>query len=660
MPALRAAASAGSIALMSTRTGRSQDTPYGEITADQLASGYLTLATGSRAAAGDEAGAVFRASDPRSDSWAGFFGAQVPDSGLVAPWTQAARALARWAPYELAVGALGDALRLKGITSEVIGVADTADAPHREAALLVVGSDGLAPGTRLTGGTVPDPSYPFGVKTPVDEVRKAIGLALSRARLVVVETGDAARYERARADLLPAAREKLRARALASADAIAGAAFDVLPDDGVMLITSPGQAMDPEAAGAERLSPVLAFGKRVPAGLLRSGSTRRDGVVANTDIAATIAGWLGADGRIGSGQAMSVVRSTGHLSHLNRLYDSARYQDRTQRTVYVFVYGACAIALLAGMLLPGRSPGRRVGAALSLAPAGAFFGLLPLTHLQPRAEVLQCFVAACAAASAGISFAAHGRRAAEALAAISIAGVGFALLTNMLSAAAGSFTMQGGARFYGLGNEYGGFVVGAALFLAGSPVLQSRRWIGAAGLAALALACGHPALGANAGVMLGALMGCAALVAASLPAHQKRTLPLIVCAAAAMLAALAIADALRPADSQSHLGRAVASIAKDGPRAAIGIAQRKAELNLMLLGKSPWSLLLGICVAASALAERLARVASSGQIRARLTGPLWAGCLALGVFNDSGVLAAAACALWLMAAAALRAANPAA
>ena len=337
MPALRDVARKGSTALMSTRTGRAIETPFGEQVADPLSSGYLTMAAGARASGGSEIAGVFSVQDrARAQLWSAYQRDALPETGLAAPWMGAAATQARAAPYEVPIGALGKALREGGIACEIVGVADTPDDVHREAALFALGPDGLAPGARMSGGFVRDEQYPFGVRTPVEELGGSVRQALARARFVVIETGDAARYERCKTDALPAARTRMRKLALDAADAIVRETERALPADALLVVTSPGQLSDPDAAGADRLSPLIVYGAGTPAGLLISASTRRAGVVANTDISASLASWLGVLDRLGPGHAQA-IEAAAHpepLALLKDVHSAAAYQDRTQPAIY--------------------------------------------------------------------------------------------------------------------------------------------------------------------------------------------------------------------------------------------------------------------------------------------------------------------------------------
>lgn len=176
-----------------------------------------------------------------------------------------------------------------------------------------------------------------------------------------------------------------------------------------------------------------------------------------------------------------------------------------------------------------------------------------------------------------------------------------------------SYSVTEAARFYGIGNDAAGFLIGCAL-AAGFEVPA---------LLAVALTIGAPSLGANNGCFLAALVGIMAQEVGKLPVRKRLRAALAALLGIALLFfGLARWDASRGAGVQTHLGQAVS-----GERVGVvRLIGRKLAMNGHLLVSSPWSLLL----------------LTSGVLLARQRAgrALIAGGAALAL-NDSGVLAAA-------------------
>jgi len=216
-----------------------------------------------------------------------------------------------------------------------------------------------------------------------------------------------------------------------------------------------------------------------------------------------------------------------------------------------------------------------------------------------------------------------------------------------------------GARYYGLGNEGGGLLLAAALLVAlpwaeGSPALW-RRGAAVVFLLFVWLLIGHPRLGANFGMAIGAGFG---FLYAGLRLFVTRLrLRHLGLAAAILLTALGLvvlADVMRGAGAQSHVGRFIAEMQVDGAKPFFTLVGRKLAVNVNLM-RGRWAY-LGLSSLALLFVQFL--VARQTPVLGPRDRRLFAavvpaaliGAAASFAFNDSGTVAAAT-ALVLVAAA---------
>jgi hypothetical protein len=192
-----------------------------------------------------------------------------------------------------------------------------------------------------------------------------------------------------------------------------------------------------------------------------------------------------------------------------------------------------------------------------------------------------------------------------------------------------------GVRFYGVGNEYMGWWVGAALLTVGIPREDRPRpwavWL----LLAVALLIGHPAAGANAGGGITALAAAAVVAWPALRARRSLLAGALLLAAAGLIG-LAAWDASRPQEVQTHLGRLAARVAAEGPGPFLNLAGGKLLTNLRL-SLTLWGLLLAAGLWLILEARRRAPMNAATQAVSRLLPVAAVAFLA----NDSGVIAAA-------------------
>jgi hypothetical protein len=236
-----------------------------------------------------------------------------------------------------------------------------------------------------------------------------------------------------------------------------------------------------------------------------------------------------------------------------------------------------------------------------------------------------------------------------------------------------SYSAVEGARFYGIGNEYMGAVIGAACVLLACPParlsLKTRRATpppdeaaalsdpapeAAAGVdsrvasaltaclfAALVVVMGAPGAKVGAIPSAGAAFGIALLTRKRGSVRSREALG-VLAAAVLVLAVVTLLDLRHTVEAQSHLARAFSGA---GGGSILGIARRKLLLEGYLLLHSPWSATLLLSAAALAWfwrhhRTRLLPTSPPYTTRAVLAG-LASGALASLVCNDSGVTAAA-------------------
>ncbi|WP_309714770.1 hypothetical protein [Armatimonas sp.] len=344
---------------------------------------------------------------------------------------------------------------------------------------------------------------------------------------------------------------------------------------------------------------VVLLGDDVPDGFLISPSVRfRPGLIAATDIAATALGRPFGAGR-------PAVTIPGKFENLARQRELWKQRGAVGLVVIPWL-------LTPLLLLTAWKKWELLGRLVFAVPLAMLLTPLlgtPLYPLNARGHLvlMVLFLVIVGLATWKLSV----RHIALVIALVLWAGVTLGVPT--LEYNTFSYSLAEAARFYGIGNEGAGLLVGCAL-AAGFDIPA---------LLAIAIAIGAPSLGANNGCFLAALVGIGAREILKLPKTKRLWAAFVVLLGIGILFfGLARWDASRGAGVQTHLGRAVS-----GERVgALTLIGRKLAMNGHLLVSSPWSLLL----------------LTSGVllVRRKCWGVLIAGGAALAL-NDSGVLAAA-------------------
>lgn len=560
-------------------------------------------------------------------------------------------------------GLLGSTLEAAGVRRAAVGAAAllaTADRQGRTPAAW----PGVPAGP---GGTIDPGGDAVGL---TDQVRAALATG---SRFVAVDLGSVRDPGSAAVDdgSGPAPRDEQ----VAALDTRIGLVTGALPADSTVIIASlADDAARPHLQLVLAAGPTGSGGTFSP-GLLRTPSTRQDGLAQSTDLLATIVTALGLpipSGAVGA----PLVRVDGgdDLDRLRRGLDLDQASLAVERLVTPFfvAYGVLELLVLAGLgvvAVRGRArPTVRRRALVGLRLAAVTFALAPVAtfaaNLWPwwrgpvAGATLTIAVATATAPLAGVALAGPWRRRL-----LGPAGAAGLLTAAVLTAdlAAGSplqlAALIGGqplvaGRFYGLSNPNFALFATGALFAAlalAEALLErgrSRRQAGVAVAAVGAIATVIDAagpLGSDFGgpPALVPAFGLLALWVAGVRVTWRR-LAAIGAATVGVLLAVAVADWLRPADERTHLGRFVQSTL-DGEGWLI--VARKAEQNVGILVSTPLTMTVPVAAAlAVALLWRPARFRFSAlQLAYDSTPLLRPGLGALGVLlllgflaNDSG------------------------
>ncbi|MBB6048988.1 hypothetical protein [Armatimonas rosea] len=334
---------------------------------------------------------------------------------------------------------------------------------------------------------------------------------------------------------------------------------------------------------------VVLLGKDVPEGLLTSPSVRfRPGLIAATDIAATALGEPFGAGR-------PAVLLPGKSLNLERQRELWKQQGASGLVVVPWL-------LTPLLLLAAWKKWERLGRLVLAMPLAMLLTPLLGAPLYPfiGLELIVLFLATVALAVWKLTV----KKIAFVIALVLWAGA--TLGVPLLEYNSFSYSLAEAARFYGIGNEGAGLLMGCAL-AAGFELPA---------LLAVALAIGLPTLGANNGCFL------AALAAVVLAAPTRKTRLGVAVLALLLVGGVVRWEASRAPQVRSHLGQAVTK----GGGGLAELAVRKLAMSGYLLVRSPWMLLL---ISTGGLAWRKKK-----------KNELLVALLALAL-NDSGVLAAA-------------------
>lgn len=506
---------------------------------------------------------------------------------------------------------LGETLRLHGVDTVVYGNADLGKETMRYASLMLAGSDGAVRYGNVGNDTLTaDFTRAYGIKTDYANLLK-LWSAVSAPAVVVLELGDLHRLYEQQAFYEEAVFEASKLEVLREIDAFIGALRSGLPGQGSELwLMSPLVNRDAWQA-RNRLAPLVKLSSGTESSVLYSHTTRRDGVISMYDLAPSLLASFGITapaGRLGLPvEEKSVAHAFAELQQrLDKMITVYRLRPELLYpfVTYQAVVLVAALVTLLLQLTAWRHVIRFALFTLLTAPLVLLLIALPTIFGIDRPALVAVFLAMQTALAwvcmrfsmlLGLIFAAGS----TALVLLVDGLLGFPMVQSSVL----GYDPMIGARYYGIGNEYMGVWIGAALLLAsvvwhlgrsgGRKKLAVIKVLTCALFAAIFICLALPGVGSNAGGALtaGVAFGWFGLrmLSANSPKGFGAVKMLIMCGGM-LLAALLLLWLLNAfISAQSHIGRALDLIYAGRFDAIITIIARKLAMNAHLIGVSVWT-----------------------------------------------------------------------
>ncbi len=514
-------------------------------------------------------------------------------------------------------GALGDSLHAARKTTAVVGNSDTTiseqsnfDAANvsgisRPLAISLADSSGSIDFGNVSSSILKvDATRPFGLTLNESEFLKNAAGAIRSADVTVVDPGVIDRTFAAKADIAEDQFEVLRQNALAETDAILGKLVAALPPKTLLIVTS----LRPQT-GTWALTPTVLWGDMIKRGYIHSPSTRREGLIALTDIAPTILTAVGApigEGMIGHPLGVDRKASGASIDKLQKMDLLAGYRERIYLPLTKgYVIFQTLIYLLTILLFSSRGGVGPARGALTwivlwvaALPLATFvFRMIPHTWSlgvfgSPAIIVLDLLLVRLALTRkrhvlSPLSWILFGTAALMVIDLCTGAHLQHSSVLGYSPHTAARFTGIGNAAFAALASTT---VLWSAIHVEFSPRRREALLGAGAFCGVVFLADAAPMLGADVGGIL-TMVPVFGLLLFVLSGRRLNVRSLAI-AGMATLVVLALATALdltRPPESRTHLGRFVADIGTGGENTFITTISRKLATNVRVFTGSFWT-----------------------------------------------------------------------
>ncbi|WP_031515806.1 hypothetical protein [Desulfofalx alkaliphila] len=571
-------------------------------------------------------------------------------------------------PRSILVGTLGESLKQAGYKTAVFGNADCEDRISRLAVNIAMDKDGVVSHGIIDGAILQeDPAFPGGKRTDYQILTREVINALPQYPLLVVDLGDTARLHEQRVVMFDDVYRNKLAESLKRADDFVNDLANHLGEKDLLLVVTPTPVQE-MLDQRKMLTPIIAWGgdfkvaNEGDRAMLISGTTKHPGIVMSTDITPTILQHLDipAVGPI-SGRAMyPMFVDYNPVQHLLEKQDNLAVTHAARgpfQKAYVFLQIIILAASLYLIFIHKKGTKLLKMAILFVVSVPLAYLLLPLLP-RPSVEAAAVELIMIALLLTAVAITLGRSKFLRSYGILAVATVSTLLLDTLLGQplqkqAILSYDPMVGARFYGIGNEYMGVLLGATIMAASVLVNNYPRYrkymIALSGaLFSFTVYClAAPHLGTNVGGTIAATSSFLVTFLLFLGVRFRfKVVAGVAAAVAALLAGFIAFDLSRPIQQQSHIGQATRLIIEGGFVEIINIIKRKLSMNLRLMRYTVWSnVLLASIFTLAALFYKPRGIMQDIKekypyIFKGLIGVV-TGAIVAFAFNDSGVVAAA-------------------
>ncbi len=516
------------------------------------------------------------------------------------------------------IGLFGKTLHQNHFQTGVIGNSDT-DIINRSGAIILMDDRGIIDYGAVGAVTLNiDPSFPYQKRTNLSNLYQQWSEVWKRADVVVITLGDLERIQRFEDYLSDERWDFYRKETMVAYDHFFGKLLQEV--DQRTTLTLFFSAVPPQRGRSlgETLTPMIITGPDFEKGLLVSSSTRKPGLVTCYDPAVTILRYLG---------IRKPGNFTGHRleskpGNWRELVDQQRslVTNYQLRWSMLLGYGYLLIGLVLLAIIGLIFWRNQLKFFKALGLIFLFLLSFPMVFLwESLINPLDWFsvigitfgVSGLIVAAGYLLFKGERLKIFGMISALTIMtvmldglGNGFLELFSFLG-----YSAISGARFYGIGNEYMGVLIGAIITFI---TLNYQRFFCKkveflwAGMCLTAFLIAHPNFGANIGGGVTTVLGLG-ITNYLLTGRKIRLREIfgLLTATILLLVGIAIWDILISGKNATHYGQWIGSIKDSGWKGVFDLLTRKWELNTRLFNYTPWSkVLLTILVIAPLLYKK--------------------------------------------------------
>ncbi|QNO14538.1 hypothetical protein HYG86_06965 [Alkalicella caledoniensis] len=580
---------------------------------------------------------------------------QIDDEAVFNPYVQNMIYHNNQLYHTVELGKLGSLLEANGLNGVVLGNSDDFEIKRHVAAILM-DSDGI-----VNYGVVDDriltqnPDFPGGFSTDYGQMVEYLNGYLDLGHVFAIDTGDLHRLDEYYRYYQLEQFEDLRIEAIKDTDELFGSILNVMSENDQLYLLTLNAPYFMREEG-ENIPVIHHYTKDNAGSLLTAPSTKRPGVVTTLDIAPSILATYGIESTELYGSIMGVLADEDHsqtiigrLNQINTVFNQRPFTIRFFIVItIIFVVAALVNTKLKSL------PQYFFSYLVLVSMAGPLaFLIMPVFGPLPLVIYLGLFYVLCVVIMLLLKYTIKDPlNRVIILSSITVTSVLLDTLFNsfLQKQSILGYDVIAGARFYGVGNEYMGVLIGGSI-IATLPLMENakfKKWLYVL-YGAIIFIMMAPFFGTNFGgtLALSVTFGVALTDVKKGKGLYKYILALggiFVLAVAAMLLLNTMTE------NQTHIGRLFAGDNVNRMEEILMAITRKLSMNWKLVQFSIWSRIFGVLLVSTIILgfyppKKFDFIKEQKHYRG--VKAILAGSLAALFLNDSGIVAAATAMLFL-------------
>lgn len=574
--------------------------------------------------------------------------------------------------YGSTLGEVGQTLNNNDLNISVLGNADIGTKPeelNRNIAAMAMDNYGRIDSGNVDDINKKDESMPFGISTDYNKLKNETKKYYDESDVVFVELGDTYRLDLYKPYLNENTYKSMEKEIHKNIDSYLQYIFSILDGNDTVYIMS-AFPKDIDYKNKRRLSPVVKFdgnGK----GLLTSATTRRDGIIGNIDIGAGILADYGLKSENMVGRELETIKKDDSREFIEKEYSKIVNISSARSGIIQFFINSVSIILGITIVLllfrkkidcKSKKNTKKIFNILKelskfglIMPIG--FLLAPVFNFNTKIGIyLSIFVFTLAIYFISKLIFKSDSKQIGFYASLSIiviiidALLGSCLMKNSIM----SYDPIVGARYYGIGNEYQGIIIGSSISAMSILIMNKKMPKIIVPIVSLVIlfVSASPTMGANVG---SAISESVALILFTMLVFDvkidlKKAI-LILFGAGLVVLGFAAIDML--SGSESHLSLFINQILVSGPTAIIETFGRKISMNIQLMQTSSWVYIIyvgviGLIITRIFYKKEFNEIMSDESYVKKALISIGSGAIVTFLVNDSGVVSAATTMLYII------------